>query len=100
MRALTAASSTTRRSRPSTSSASRRRCARSSRPLANAPNSPGTDLDLVADLLWSPILAAGQGRELSPTYADALVDTVLAGLRLRRAPWKGAAEFALLIMTA
>ena len=53
--------------------------------LANAPElAPGTDLELVADLLWSPLLARWQQRrELTPTYADALVETVLAGLHPR-----------------
>lgn len=42
----------------------------------------GTDLELAADLLWSPLLARWQqGRELTPEYADAVVETVLAGLR-------------------
>ena len=51
--------------------------------LANAPElAPDTDLDLVADLLWSPLLTRWQQRrDLTPEYADALVDTVLAGLR-------------------
>jgi hypothetical protein len=38
----------------------------------------GTDLELVADLLWSPLLVRWQqGRELTPEYADRLVETVL-----------------------
>jgi hypothetical protein len=42
----------------------------------------GTDLELVVDLLWSPLLARWQqGRELTPEYADAVVDTVLRALR-------------------
>ncbi len=41
----------------------------------------GTDLELVADLLWSPLLARWQqGRELTPEYADRLVETVLRGV--------------------
>jgi AcrR family transcriptional regulator len=45
----------------------------------------GTDLELVVDLLWSPLLTRWQqGRELTPEYADAVVDTVLAGLRAPR----------------
>ena len=56
--------------------------------LANAPElPPGTDLELVADLLWSPLLARWQQRrDLTPEYADALVDTVLAGLHARGEP--------------
>jgi AcrR family transcriptional regulator len=40
------------------------------------------DLDLAVDLLWSPLWSRWQNRgELTPAFADALVDTVLAGLR-------------------
>lgn len=53
--------------------------------LAAADLAPGTDLELVADLLWSPLLARWQqGRPLTPEYADALVETVLAGLHVSR----------------
>jgi len=56
--------------------------------LANAPElAPDTDLDLVADLLWSPLLTRWQQRrDLTPEYADALVDTVLTGLVVRGEP--------------
>lgn len=43
---------------------------------------PDTDLDLAVDLLWSPLWRRWQhGGELTPAFADAVVDTVLAGLR-------------------
>jgi AcrR family transcriptional regulator len=42
------------------------------------------DLDLAIDLLWSPLWSRWQnGGELTPAFADALVETVLAGLRAR-----------------
>jgi AcrR family transcriptional regulator len=45
---------------------------------------PGADLDLAIDLLWSPLRSRWQdGAELTPAFADALVETVLAGLRAR-----------------
>lgn len=44
----------------------------------------GVDLDLAVDLLWSPLWSRWQnGGELTPAFADALVETVLAGLRTR-----------------
>ncbi len=44
----------------------------------------GADLDLAVDLLWSPLWRRWQdGGELTPAFADALVETVLAGLRAR-----------------
>jgi len=43
---------------------------------------PDTDLDLAVDLLWSPLWRRWQhGGKLTPAFADAVVDTVLAGLR-------------------
>jgi AcrR family transcriptional regulator len=40
------------------------------------------DLDLAVDLLWSPLWSRWQnGGELTPAFADAIVDTVLAGLQ-------------------
>lgn len=43
------------------------------------------DLDLAVDLLWSPLWSRWQnGGELTAEFADALVDTVLAGLRAER----------------
>jgi AcrR family transcriptional regulator len=43
---------------------------------------PSTDLDLAVELLWSPLWRRWQqGGELTPAFADAVVDTVLAGLR-------------------
>lgn len=45
---------------------------------------PDTDLDLAVDLLWSPLWKRWQeGGELTPAFAEAVVDTVLAGLRDR-----------------
>ena len=42
------------------------------------------DLDLAVDLLWSPLQSRWQARgTLSPEFADAVVETVLAGLRAR-----------------
>lgn len=42
----------------------------------------GTDLDLAVELLWSPLMSRWLwGGQLTPAFADALVDTVLAGLR-------------------
>jgi AcrR family transcriptional regulator len=44
------------------------------------------DLDLAVDLLWSPLQSRWQDRGvLTTAFADALVETVLAGLRARRA---------------
>ncbi|MBF6620497.1 MAG: TetR/AcrR family transcriptional regulator [Patulibacter sp.] len=40
------------------------------------------DLDLAIDLLWSPLQSRWlAGGELTPAFADAVVETVLAGLR-------------------
>ena len=40
------------------------------------------DLDLAIELLWSPLWSRWQnGGELTPAFADAIVETVLAGLR-------------------
>lgn len=40
------------------------------------------DLDLAVELLWGPLRSRWQSRgELTPAFADAVVDTVLAGLR-------------------
>lgn len=42
------------------------------------------DLDLAVDLLWSPLASRWQFHgELTEAFADALVETVLAGLRAR-----------------
>jgi AcrR family transcriptional regulator len=43
-----------------------------------------TDLDLAVDLLWSPLQSRWlEGGPLTPVFADAVVDTVLSGLRTR-----------------
>ncbi|MDA0172441.1 TetR/AcrR family transcriptional regulator [Solirubrobacter taibaiensis] len=56
--------------------------------LANAAElPPGTDLELALELLWSPLQSRWlAGGELTPAFADAVVDTVLAGLRGSRDP--------------
>lgn len=42
------------------------------------------DVDLAVDLLWSPLQARWlSGGALTPAFADAVVETVLAGLRRR-----------------
>ncbi|MBB4661851.1 TetR/AcrR family transcriptional regulator C-terminal ligand-binding domain-containing protein [Conexibacter arvalis] len=42
------------------------------------------DLDLAVDLLWSPLMRRWLERaELTPAFADAVVETALAGLRAR-----------------
>ena len=46
---------------------------------------PGADLELAVDLLWAPLWRRWQdGGELTGAFADALVETVLAGLRASR----------------
>ncbi|MDO8188120.1 TetR/AcrR family transcriptional regulator [Conexibacter sp. JD483] len=58
--------------------------ARVERAVAAGQLPPGTDLDLAVDLLWSPLWRRWQdGGELTAAFADALVETVLAGLRAR-----------------
>ncbi len=43
---------------------------------------PDSDLELAVDLLWSPLQSRWlAGGKLTPAFADALVETVLAGLR-------------------